>query len=122
MLIQRSANSLPDFTGASWEGLWQGEDEGLIVCWLRGIEKARQQPDLADAAKLGEFPALAWKGGGEAIKAGKRLGALHYLATWQGLRGEDLNIDIKAGATMTCTRTGMVVTFTGDLAALGKQG
>lgn len=82
MLIQCNANAPPDLTGASWEARWQGEDEGLIVCWLRGIEKARQQPDLAGIAKQGEFPALAWKGGGEAIKAGKRLGSLHYLATW----------------------------------------
>lgn len=121
MLIQCKASAPPDLTGASWEALWDGEDEGLIVCWLRGIEKARQQPELAEMAKRGEFPTLAWKGGGEAIKAGKRLGALHYLATWQGLRGDDLSIDKTAGATMTCTRTGMVVTFTSDVAALGKQ-
>ena len=91
------------------------------MCWVRGLEKARQQPELVEAAKRGEFPVLAWKGGGDAIKAGKRLGALHYLATWQGLRGEDLNIDTDARATMTCARTGMVVTFTSDIAALGKQ-
>jgi hypothetical protein len=122
LLIQCSSSAPHDLTGASWETLWQGEDVGLIVCWLRGIEKARQQPELAEVAKLGEFPLLAWKGGGEAIKAGRRLGALQYLATWQGLRGEDLNIDSKAGATITCTRTGMVVTFTSDVVALGKQG
>lgn len=121
MIAQRSAADLPDLTGASWETLWAGPDLGLICCWLRGLEKAKQEPELADAARRGELPVLAWKGGGEAIKAGKRLGALHYLATWQGLRGDDLHIDTEAGAQLTCARTGMVVTFTSDIAALAKQ-
>lgn len=122
MIVQRSASDQPDLTGASWETLWAGDDAGLICCWLRGIEKARQEPELAEAARRGELPVLAWKGGGDAIKAGKRLGALHYLATWQGLRGDDLQIDMEAGAQLTCARTGMVVTFTSDTAALAKQG
>lgn len=116
VLIHCSASAPPNLADASWEDLWLGDDAGLIVCW-----RARQQPELAEAAKLGEFPVLAWKGGGEATKAGKRLGALHYLATWQGLRGEDLNIDTDPGETMTCTRTGTVFTSTSDVAALGKQ-
>jgi hypothetical protein len=66
------------------------------------------------------LPSLPWVGGGKAIKAGKRVGALHYLAMWQGLRSEDLSIDLSAGATRTCTLTGMVVTFTGDTSAIWK--
>lgn len=121
MVIQCNASDPPDLSGATWEMLWAGKDAGLIVSWLRGFEKAKQDPELAEAARRGELPGLAWKGGGEAIKAGKRLGALHYLATWQGLRGEDLHVDMEAPTQLTCSRTGMVATFTNDLTALAKQ-
>lgn len=122
MIIQCKMTDLPDLKDATWETLWAGDDAGLIVSWLRGRERSKTEPELAAAAARGELPVLPWKGGGEFIKAGKRLGALHYLATWQGLRGEDLRIDTDAGAQHTCTRTGMVVTFTNDIAALAKQG
>ncbi|MDM0109828.1 hypothetical protein QTH97_33270 [Variovorax sp. J22R24] len=92
MIVQYKAAAPPDRTDATWEVSWAGEDGGLVVCWLRGLEKAQQEPETADAARRGELPALCWKGGGEAIKARNRLGALHYLATWQGLRGDDLHI------------------------------
>lgn len=121
MIIRQIAGNPPDRTDATWETSWAGDDGGLVACWLRGFEKAKQDPEMAEAARRGELPALAWKGGGEAIKAGKRLGALHYLATWQGLRGDDLHIDTEAGDQLTCARTGMVVSFTSDVAALGKQ-
>lgn len=121
MIVHRSAGDLPDLVQVGWEALWAGPDQGLICCWVRGFEKAKQEPELAEATRRGELPILAWKGGGEAIKAGKRLGALHYLATWQGLRGNDLNIDTEVGLQLTCSRTGMVVTFTSDTSALFKQ-
>lgn len=120
MKIHHSIDDRP-VLGDRWEDLWQGADQGLLCSWVRGIEKAEQDPSLAEAARRGELPVLAWKGGGPAIKAGKRLGALHYLATWQGLRGEDLDVDTKAGAVVTCSLTGMVVTFTSDLGALAKS-
>ena len=60
----------------------------------RGVDKARETPLLSEQALRGELPPLAWKGGADKpIKAGKRVGSLHYLATWQGLRGEPLDID-----------------------------
>lgn len=35
---------------------------------------------------------------------------------WQGLRGEDLNIDPTEEVVLKCTMTGMAVVFTGDMA------
>lgn len=104
----------------SWEERWEGPDKGLVCSWLRGIQKAKESPELAEQALRGELPSLPWVGGGKAIKAGKRVGALHYLAMWQGLRGDDLSIYPQADATHTCTSTGMVVTFTGNVSEIWK--
>ena len=61
----------------------------------------------------------SWKGGSDkALKSGKRIGSLNYLATWQGLRGDDLDIDPDAAPALTCTRFQTKVTFTGDVQAL----
>ena len=103
----------------SWEDRWEGLDRGLICSWARGLEKARETPSLREQALRGELPPLAWKGGADkAIKQGKRMGSLHYLAMYQGLRGEPLDIDPDAGAMLTCTRFKTIVTFTGDAQAL----
>lgn len=104
----------------TWEARWEGDDKGLICSWRRGIQKAKEDPELAEQCVRGELPSLAWIGGGKAIKAGKRVGSLHYLAMWQGLRGDDLHIDTEQGAVVTCSLTGMVVNFTGDTAAIWK--
>ncbi|MCY1179842.1 hypothetical protein D9M73_202590 [compost metagenome] len=48
------------------------------------------------------------------LKKREKFGSLKYLAQWQGLRGEDLQIDTSAELTLSCSRTGMVVTFTPD--------
>lgn len=119
MIVECSFSSASP-QGESWAQRWGGPDKGLICSWLRGIEKAKEAPELAAQASRGELPSLPWVGGGKAIKAGKRIGALHYLAMWQGLRGEDLSIDLAAGATRTCTLTGMAVTFTGDTSLIWK--
>ena len=118
MVVHRSADQ-PIVLGETWEKLWQGSDGGLVCAWARGIEKAKTDPDLQQRALRGELPPLAWKGGcDKALKAGRKIGALHYLATWQGLRGNDLQIDTDAEVERTCSRTGVVVTFTGDVNAL----
>ena len=73
-----------------------------------------EQPDLAAKAKNGELPLLVWKGGvTKKLKENKRqkLGTWKYLATWQGLRGEDLDITIESEVTVTCTKTAQVVLF-----------
>ena len=96
----------------------EGEDKGLIASWLRGIEKAKEDARLAQKALAGELPPMPWKGGVErAIKGGK-IGALHYLAAWQGLRGENLDVSFNDELQMTCTRTQVTVLFTGDLKKL----
>ena len=96
----------------TWEELWKSADNGLIACWERGREKAIESPELSEYCKNGELPVLAWKGGVEKKVKVKKYGSLFYLATWQGLRGEDLNINLIEDAQITCSKTGVKVTFT----------
>jgi hypothetical protein len=63
----------------------------------------------------GELPVLGWKGGvSRSLKKLEKYGSLKYLAQWQGLRGEDLDVDLGQERALTCSRTKMVVTFTPD--------
>lgn len=65
---------------------------------------------------------MHWKGGvSRALKKKDKFGALQYLAQWQGLRGEDLSIDLEAEVILICSATDMVVTFTPDLTKLADQ-
>ncbi|MNL83306.1 hypothetical protein D3C87_2109190 [compost metagenome] len=58
---------------------------------------------------------LGWKGGvSRNLKKLEKYGSLKYLAQWQGLRGEDLDVDLGEERALTCSRTNMVVTFTPD--------
>lgn len=101
-------------SGLSTKELWHGEDRGLIICWEVGRELGETDPELARKAQNGEFPVLLWKGGvNKKLKAGQKYGTLQYLATWQGLRRDDLRIDTTQEVTLTCTRTGIKITFTG---------
>jgi hypothetical protein len=76
-----------------------------------------EDPSLAAQAANGQLVVLPWKGGVEkAIKAKQKFGTLYYLAMWQGLRGEDLNLDPAEEVVLNCTKTGMAVVFTGDMA------
>lgn len=106
----------PPTPSEDWHKRWEGPDQGLIFNWLRGIEKAQQDPDLATKAKAGELPLLAWRGGLEKpIKSKTKTGAMAYLAAWQGLRGEDLNIDTDIELSIICSRTGVPVLFTNQI-------
>jgi len=114
--------SEPERTGLDWSATWQGPDRGLITCWETGRKLAIQNPELAERCRAGELPPLNWKGGVvRSLKKKDKTGALHYLAQWQGLRGEDLSVDLDAEVTLTCTKTGMVITYTGDLTKLAAQ-
>lgn len=94
----------------------EGPDKGLINAWLAGIEKRRELPDLAARARNGELPILPYRGGVEkAIKTRNKIGALHYVAMWQGLRGDDLRVDMNDEPTLVCQRTGVPVTYTMDI-------
>jgi hypothetical protein len=112
---------LPQDFGACWEG----QDQGLIAAWQRGLEKRHQAPELARQCEEGQLPLLAWKGGIEKVsqaKNPKRIGSLLYLATWQGLRGEDLCIDTQSEPVIVCRHTGVKVIFTLNTQKLAKEG
>jgi hypothetical protein len=121
--LQRPFDSSPlDF--ASWHDRWCGPDRGLLGCWERGRRLREEEPELARRAKQGELVRLCWKGGTEHLDdnektAGKKPkpsnldGTLNYLATWQGLRGEDLNIDLDATVMIVCSKKKRAVTFCG---------
>jgi hypothetical protein len=99
----------------SWDERWKGSDKGLITCWEVGRKLSEKEPELAERTRNGELPVLGWKGGVEKkLKKKQKYGTLFYLAQWQGLRGVDLDIDLSIEYTITCTRTGFTVIFTGD--------
>jgi hypothetical protein len=100
---------------ASTDMLWSGPDRGLIWCWERGRQKAAENPSLAERARRGELVPLAWKGGVDTKLEGERKsGTLQYLATWQGLRGDDLRISFDGVEVVTCSRTGQSVVFSSE--------
>ena len=98
--------------GLSLGELWSGSDRGLICCWERGREKRVLDPELASRAEAGELIVLAWSGGVDSkLKKEAKHGSLNYLATWQGLRNEDLDINRKVDRILVCTKTGQSVTY-----------
>jgi hypothetical protein len=120
MKVFRSIDEPIRNTG-TWDERWKGPDQGLVACWERGREKRREDPALAGQADAGALVVLPWKGGvDKATKKGEKYGTLYYLAMWQGLRNEDLNIDPANDRALVCSATGMTVIFTGDLAKYGK--
>ena len=110
--------------GLTWDERWKGDDRGLISCWELGRELREKEPALAKSAENGELPAshfLVWKGGVEKkIMKSEKYGTLNYLAQWQGLRGEDLNIDLSEELELICSKTGMKVIYTGDVKKYGN--
>jgi hypothetical protein len=115
MHIRQSA-SKPPIQTESYDERWNGPDRGTICCWLRGLEMRNQRPELAARALAGELPVLPWKGGVRTVlKTKQKIGAVQYLAAWQGLRGEDLEVDLDQEVQITCTRFGVTVTFTSSI-------
>jgi hypothetical protein len=120
--IYRS-NQEPERDGLSWEETWRGPDKGLVKCWEVGREESKRDPKLAARARDGELPVLCWKGGlggEEKIKMKGKYGTLNYLAAWQGLRGEDLDIELSEEREIVCTRTNARVIFTADVSKWTK--
>ncbi|MBN1507923.1 MAG: hypothetical protein JW955_13815 [Sedimentisphaerales bacterium] len=104
--------SQPIRDGLTWDELWRGPDQGLIWCWERGHQIRVEEPELAARAEKGELVVLAWKGGvEEKLKVEKKYGTFRYLATWLGLRGEDLDIVLEDERVIVCARTGQTVVF-----------
>ncbi len=119
--LVRRAFTEPCRESPSFEERWKGPDRGLITCWEVGRELREQDPSLALRAARGELPPLAWKGGvPPETKAKKKYGTLNYLAQWQALRGENLDIDLANELELTCTRTGVHVTYTADASKWGQ--
>ncbi|MBQ0739744.1 hypothetical protein J9332_36175 [Aquimarina celericrescens] len=111
--------SEPDRVNLSWEETWRREDKGLIKNYEVGRALAKKEPELAEKAKRGELPVLGYKGGvDKTLKKKEKIGALNYIAKWQALRGEDLNLNLDEEIVLTCTKTDMRVTFTMDLVKL----
>ncbi|BEP62324.1 hypothetical protein GmRootV213_28780 [Variovorax sp. V213] len=53
---------------------WRGPDKGLICSWLRGVEKAKESPELAAQALRGELPSLPWYANRDELRhAGQRV-------------------------------------------------
>ncbi len=99
----------------SYDERWNGDDKGLITCWEVGRKKRVSNPSLVQQVENNELPILGWKGGvDKALKKKEKFGSLNYLAQWQGIRGEDLNISISEEVTMQCKKTGMMITYTPD--------
>lgn len=115
MKISRSIRE-PIRQGLSTAELWLAEDNGIIACWERGREVALEQPDMAQQARDGVLMILPWKGGVERKLQGKapKVGTYRYVAMWQGLRGENLDVDTGTETVMTCTTFGQEVLYTDD--------
>ncbi len=109
------AKDTPKREGLSWNERWKAEDLGVITAWEVGRELREKGSPLAAMAERGELPVLPWKGGvAQRTKKGSKYGTLWYLAEWQGLRGDDLDIDLDEEVEMTCSKTDMTVTYTLD--------
>lgn len=121
MIVQRKINE-PFRTELEHREMWSSSDLGLIMCWEVGRKRAEEKPGLAAQCKNGELPVLGWKGGvSRQLLKLEKFGSLKYLAQWQGLRGEDLNVDLAKERVLTCTKTKMTVTFTPDQAKYISQ-
>ncbi|TEA79812.1 hypothetical protein [Allopusillimonas ginsengisoli] len=119
MKIHRSIEE-PLRDGLTTNELWFSDDSGLIACWERGRKMATERPEVAADAVAGVLIELPWAGGlAKAIKTGKKYGSYRYLAMWQGLRGQDLDVDPSRDTLLICSRFGATVTFTSDLARFG---
>jgi hypothetical protein len=118
MIVSKSISEpIPPVT--SWEASWGDLPAGLVTAWNTGRDKVERDPELAEAARTGQLIPLVWKGGVEKkILKTTKYGSMYYLAMWQGLRGEDLNIDLDSEPSITCSATGMTVIFTPDIEKL----
>lgn len=104
MHLQR-CSSTPDRPVMAWEETWTGPDQGLIAAWEQGRRMRQQHDPAVDRAMAGELPTLPWRGGVErSLKSPRKPGAMLYLAMWQGLRGDDLDVTTDGTQSLTCQR------------------
>lgn len=121
MRVERSINDA--FRVAQdWESRWGDLERSLVSAWERGREKNVEDPELADRARLGQLVVLPWKGGVEkAIQRIDKVGTHLYVAMWQGLRGDDLDIDTSVESSITCSATGVSVVFSSEFSRYANQ-
>jgi hypothetical protein len=106
-----------DASTMSFDERWRGPDGGLILCWENGRRLRDEKPELANRADKGDLVMLDWRGGVEKkLKLEEKAGTLNYLAMWQGLRNEDLDIPASREVRLRCTTTGQLVVFSDDAA------
>jgi hypothetical protein len=104
----------PIRVGLSMTERWHGSDRGLIWCWELGRIYREEGRDIAIRAQRGELPLEknGWRGGVERkLIAESKSGTLSYLAQLQGMRGENLDIDLFASIALVCSRTGQSVIY-----------
>jgi len=110
--------------GLTWKDLWRAQDTGLIWCWERGRQYRTEAPERSCRAVNGELVPDGWRGGVEKKLKDplKKNGTLQYLATWQGMRGEDLDIDLDGERIIVCSRFDQSVRFSGSQSGDEEEG
>ncbi len=98
---------------------WHGEDKGIITAWEVGRQLSKEDKKLFEKVKNGELPILGFKGGHhkKLKNSNFKYGTFHYLAELQGLKNQDLDIDLlrDEGLILLCTRTNMKTIFTANV-------
>ena len=109
----------------SYAKRWNSYDNGLILCWEIGRKQAMENFELAEKALSNELPSLVWDGGHKkTLKSSNiKYGSFNYLAMWQGLRGNDLDIDLDRdeGLELICSATAMHTIFTSNIDKFKNQ-
>ena len=101
---------------------WNGSDKGLITCWEVGRKKRESDFSLVEKVENKELPILAWKGGvDKKLVNPHKFGSLNYLAQWQGIGGQDLDISLTEEVVLECALTRMKVTFTPDITKYSQK-
>jgi len=83
--------------------IWDGPDKGLIFCWEQGRKEREEKPELAARADKDELVPVGRSDDADDHGIWKR-GSLQYLAWWQGLRGENLNVSFVHKVEIVCLR------------------
>ncbi|MBZ9783934.1 hypothetical protein K9857_20575 [Pseudomonas sp. REP124] len=96
--------------GLSWFEKWLDTDEGLISYWERGRKKATKYPALASKCLAGVLPILNGPAGCDR-QLSQDGETLRYLAEWQGLRGENLDVKLDSKVVLVCSGSGVRVEF-----------
>jgi hypothetical protein len=110
----------PDLAARAEQG------ELVTLVWKGGTENLMEiaDPDLVPQAEEGELTSLPLQNGMKSLKLDGTqddrktpkkpqplVGSLKYMAMWQGLRNEDLDVALLSKTVITCTKTQRKVVF-----------